>query len=240
GRLLASALDYDATLSRVAELAAHSAADFCIIAVVEGEEVRRQQVAHADPERLGLTRELLRFPLDRWPPHLPVQAREGWRSMRVPEMSDAVPEATPRGEEHVRILKALGCRSLMAVPLLARGRLLGTVLFVSARRSYDEGDLVVAERLAHLAALEMDNARLYAEARQAILARDRVLAIVAHDLRDPLSTISMSAELLLDESFPESQRKLHAQVIRRSAKRMNRLIEDLLDVVRTEADRLTL
>jgi signal transduction histidine kinase len=128
----------------------------------------------------------------------------------------------------------------MAVPLLARDRLLGVVLFVSSSRTYGDGDVALAERLVQLAALEVDNARLYREAQQALRARDRVLGIVAHDLRNPLNTINMSAALLLDPAFSEVQRTRQAQMIQRSVKRMDRLIQDLLDIARIEADRLNL
>ncbi len=240
GSFLASSLDYEETLAAVANLAVRSLADFCIIDIVEGGEVKRLQVAHADPERADLTRQLLRYPLDRGRPHMSLAAIEARKTVLVSEMSEAVLDALAQGEEHRRILDALRPRSFMAVPLLARDRLLGVVLFVSSSRSYGDGDVVLAERLVQLAALEVDNARLYREAQQALQARDRVLGIVAHDLRNPLHTINMSAALLLDPAFSEVERARQARMIQRSVQRMDRLIQDLLDIARIEADRLNL
>ncbi|HET8654332.1 MAG TPA: ATP-binding protein [Longimicrobiaceae bacterium] len=238
--LLASSLDYQETLRGVAELAVRWLADLCIVDIVEGGEIKRLEAVHADPEQAELTRELLRFPLDRRRPHLSRRAIETRRSVLVPEVSAEALDSIAQGEEHWRILAALRPRSFMAVPLLARDRLLGVVLFVSSSRTYDERDLAFAERITRLAGLAVDNARLYREARQALLARDRVLGIVAHDLRDPLNAVAMSANLLLDESFTAAQHARQAQMILRSVGRMNRLIQDLLDVARIEAGKLSL
>src|SRR5690606_41677118 len=105
---------------------------FCVVDVVEDEEIKRVQVAHADPAQAALARELLRFPLDRRRSHMSLQALETGKPVLVAEVSEDFLEATTQGEEHRRILEALHPRSFMAVPLLARDRLLGVVLFVSS------------------------------------------------------------------------------------------------------------
>src|SRR5690606_33850925 len=119
---------------------------YCVIVIVEEGEVKRLHVAHADPGKAALTQELVRFPLDRRRPHLSLTAMETEKPVLVTEVADSHLEALSQGEEHRRILEALQPRSFMAVPLLARGRLLGVVLFVSSSRSYDADDLAVAER----------------------------------------------------------------------------------------------
>ena len=83
-------------------------------------------------------------------------------------------------------------------------------------------------------------ARLYDEARQAVDAREEVLKIVSHDLRNPLSTVSMSAQLMLETPLPEPLRVKQLTVIQRSTERMNRMIQDLLDVAKFEAGRLSI
>jgi signal transduction histidine kinase len=240
GNLLASSLDYEETLATVAELAVRSLADFCVIDVIEEGELKRLQVAHADPGKNRLTQELLRFPLDRERNHPSLRAVDTREPVLVPEVTDALLDSLAQAGEHRAIIAALRPRSIMAVPLLAREHVLGVVLFVASDRSFDRTDLELAMKLVHLAALEVDNARLYREAQRALEARDRVLGIVAHDLRNPLNVIVMSGELLLDDLIPEVKRDEQVRVILRSAKRMNRLIQDLLDVARIEADRLYL
>src|SRR5690606_34018274 len=102
GKLLASSLDYEETLAGVAELAVRFIADFCIIDLLEDGAIRRQQAAHADPLKAGLTRELLRFPLDRSRPHLSREALETGKSVLVPEVSDQLLRQMTQNEEHRR------------------------------------------------------------------------------------------------------------------------------------------
>jgi signal transduction histidine kinase len=238
--LLASSLDYDKTLAAIAQLAVRSLADFCVIDLVEDETIRRAQVAHADPGHAELTAELLNFPLDRERPHMSLRVLESGESVLVPDATADVLESHSQSPEHLRIIQALQPRSIMAVPLRARGRLLGVALFVSSSRNYDVDDLALAERFGRIAALEVDNARQYRGARQAVAARDRVLGIVAHDLRNPLNTIVMAAELLSYLDLPAEKRDHQIDVILSSARRMNRLIQDLLTIATIEADRMPL
>lgn len=98
-------------------------------------------------------------------------------------------------------------------------------------------DAVVVSQLARLAAGALENVRLYLAAQRATRAREDVLAVVSHDLRNPLHTIGLSASLL-EEVFPDSLPEAALQqthVIQRAVKRANTLIQDLLDVSRIEA-----
>jgi signal transduction histidine kinase len=125
------------------------------------------------------------------------------------------------------------------VPLPASGRLIGalTVMIAESGRRYGPDDLTLVLELARRAALAVENARLFHEAQQATRARDDMLGIVAHDLRNPLSTILMASELLLDEAQAPERALAREQIemLRRAATSMNQLIEDLLDVKRTES-----
>jgi signal transduction histidine kinase len=85
---------------------------------------------------------------------------------------------------------------------------------------------------------QMALSRMYDDARRAIDAREEVLKIVSHDLRNPLNTISMSAGLMLEVTVAEEQRVQQLSMIKRAGERMNRLIQDLLDVAKLEAGRL--
>jgi signal transduction histidine kinase len=127
----------------------------------------------------------------------------------------------------------------MATPLVSGGKLLGVIALLSAKpsRVYGVEDMRLANEIAQRAALAVENARLYRAAQRAIQDRDDVLGIVAHDLRSPLGTILMQAHVLRRRA-PERERK-PPERIERAATRMNRLIQDLLDVARVEAGRLT-
>ena len=233
-------IDYGETLAAVAELALRSLADVCIIDVIENGELRRVHVAHANPAMADIARRLLRYPLDPRRPHLALKALATRRPVFIPEVTERMLDSFSQSEEHRRLIRALHPRSLMAIPLIARGRVLGTALYVSERRAFGKADLVHAGMLARLAAIELDRARLYVEAQRALEARDRVLGVVAHDLRNPLNVISICGGLLLDPSLPEIYRERQVRLILRSAERMDRLIGDLLDVTRIEADQLLL
>jgi signal transduction histidine kinase len=139
------------------------------------------------------------------------------------------------------LLRELDPKSMMAVPLRGRDRLLGGLLFISSTetRRYGPGDLDLAKELALRAALAIDNARLYETARRATQLRDDLLGIVAHDLRNPLSAILMQAARLHRRGAgPERRDRKPVDAIERAAGRANRLIQDLLDVTRMEAGRL--
>ena len=130
--------------------------------------------------------------------------------------------------------------SAIIAPLMGHSGLFGTLTFIS-RRPYSRDDLVLATDVALRAAIALDNARLYREATQAARARDDVLAVVSHDLRNPLNAVQMSATFLLDllatpGTTPPFEQQLKA--INRAATRANRLIGDLLDVSRIEAGTL--
>lgn len=238
--VLASSLDYEETLAAVAQLAVRSLADFCVIDVVQDGEIRRLQATHADPDKAALMRELLEFPLDRGRPHLSLEALDKGTPLLVPEVTEAMLESVTQGPEHRRVLKALQPRSLIVLPMIARERVIGVMLCVSSSRSYEEDDLALAERLARLASLEVENAEHHRDLQRALRERDRVLGVVAHDLRNPLNVIAMSAELLRDLPLSEERRVRQLGVILDSATRMDRLIQDLLDVARMEGDRLQL
>jgi signal transduction histidine kinase/CheY-like chemotaxis protein len=139
---------------------------------------------------------------------------------------------------------ALGARSIMVVPLVARGRTLGVLTFVicDLTRRYTERDLPLVQDVARRAAMAIDNARLYEAAQRAIGAREDLLAVVSHDLRNPLSSIVFAAALLL-ESAPQAERRAgrkQIEAIRRGAARMERMIGDLLDMSSIDAGHLSI
>src|SRR5439155_23638610 len=118
----------------------------------------------------------------------------------------------------------------------------GALTFATAAsgRRFSSLDLAFAEEIGHRAALAIDNARLYQHAKKATHTRDELIAAVSHDLKNPLATIVTTAELLARSEAPDEKRRRWVESLRRSAEAMKHLIEDLLDIARIEAGRLTI
>jgi PAS domain S-box-containing protein len=239
GAILASSLDYETTLASVAALTVPELADWSVVYIRESDgTVRRLEIAHADPGLRDLLPELLTYPLDPRSPHPVFTVLETGKPEVMRDVGDAFIAALSQSERHRQIYQALGMKSLMVVPLVARGQISGAMGFVSARHRYGTDELSLAQDLATLAGLAVDNARLYGDAQAAVRARDDLLAVVSHDLGNPLSAIRIGTSLLL-RTLPESEHGSggwqHLEFIRQSVLQMENLINDLLDVKRIEA-----
>ncbi|HVG21246.1 MAG TPA: PAS domain S-box protein, partial [Blastocatellia bacterium] len=251
GGVLAGSLDYEATLANVARLTVPRLADWCGVEMVEEDgHSRPLAVAHSDPAKVEFARELSR----RYPPDpdapigVPNVLRTG-KSEFYPEVSDEMLAAVARDEEHLKLIRELGMKSAMVVPLVARGRTHGTITLVAAEsgRRYDKADLALAEDLASRAAFAVDNARLYreahrarAEAEEANRAKDEFLATVSHELRTPLNAIVGWAHMLRHNKFDEPTTERALETIERNSRSQARLIEDILDVSRIITGKLRL
>jgi PAS domain S-box-containing protein len=240
--LAATTLDLEETLSRIARIAVRDLADVCIVDLIDHDGLtRRLRVAGRDPSMARLCDVLQQIPMDRERQDRSRTTLEtkGPIVMRRPSPEDI--EALSQTDDHLRALKAIDLQSVMVVPLLAHGKLLGTIVLMSVTpsRVYEPADMRVAQELANRAALAIENARLYRTAQRAIQMRDEVLRIVAHDLRGPLAVIVIEAGLLRRRGpEPERRSTTSAEAIKSAAARMNRLIQDFLDVARMEAGRL--
>ncbi|WNG45510.1 PAS domain S-box protein [Archangium minus] len=245
GEILSSSLDFERTLSRVAQLAVQSLADWCIVYLCEEGQVRRSEVAHRMPGKQELAAALRGLPLNMsQTPFL----RELWRSREPVLLSHVSAEllsSTTQNAEHLVLLQQLAPRSLLGVPLVVNERFFGALVFIASDsgRIYTEGDLEFARRLGRLASLAVENARLYQAARSATQARDDVLGIVAHDLRSPLNSIVLGIQALRRRArgtLGDAPSVEALDSLLSSAQRMGRLVEDLLDVVRLEAGQLSI
>jgi PAS domain S-box-containing protein len=239
GRTLTSSLEPAITLETAAHLVVPALADLFMADVVGGDGVcERQVVVFGDSAKQRRLAE----------PMKALRPRAGWQTAQARAIASSEPmllsEApSPLGPEmaederdrgHANFLRSAGIRSLMVVPFSARGKVHGalTLAITDSDRRYSPMDLNLALDLASRVGLAVDNARLYEDAQKAVAARDDILALVSHDLRNPLNVITTNAQVLLrgpargDEGAP--MRK-SVESMARSAQRMNRLIQDLLD-----------
>ncbi|HZK76420.1 MAG TPA: ATP-binding protein [Candidatus Kapabacteria bacterium] len=173
--LLASSLDYEKTLTRVAELAVPRIADWCAVDIVNTKgEIERLAVAHIDPKKIRFVHQIEK----KYPPDpnastgVPEVIRTG-KSEFYPNIPQEMLDAAAIDDEHLRIIRELALVSAIVVPLVAQEKIFGAITFVAAesKRHYTEADLAVAEDLGRLAGLAIANAGLYRKAQDEIKER---------------------------------------------------------------------
>jgi PAS domain S-box-containing protein len=241
---LAQAVTDEAVLGRIARLAVPELADLCAVARVDGERLAGRVVAEAADEDLAAAwRALVEGPGDGPAAKVFGRVLRDGQPEVVPAVRGSRPAGAPDAETRA-LLQRLGLRSFLAVPLREHGRIVGALALATARsrRVLELDDLAFVEELGRRCAVALENARLLHEARADAERRDRVLAFVSHDLRNPLSTVLLGASRLagLDVPGPEGERvRAASDQIRRSVDRMRRLIDDLLDAAAVESGQLT-
>lgn len=234
---LATLVDFESTLRKVAGLAVPAFADWCIVHMKEPDgSLRRLAVTHADRDRGARSQEqeeLLLSLLDT--PALPLSTAGAGESVILPTLPDETLQAAAAGdEEQLRLVRGLGLKSYLSVPIRMREQELGVISFVAAEsgRSYSAADLRLAEDLAHRAAIAIDNARLYSELKEAGRRKDEFLAMLAHELRNPLAPIRNALQIMKMPGANASTIEQARQMTERQVQHMVRLVDDLLDVSR--------
>ncbi|MBX3444872.1 MAG: PAS domain S-box protein [Planctomyces sp.] len=233
---LGTVIDVDSTLSMVARLSVPAFADWCVVDILEADDsLRRVAAAHADPQKLKLAEDLhRRYPTGR-------DAGYGvWKIVRtgeaelVEDINDEMLSRTIREADHLAMIREVGPRSYIGVPLAVRGRTLGVIRFLTSEsgRRFGPAELAVARDLADRAAVAIENARLYEALRDADRRKDVFLAMLAHELRNPLAPMRNALEILkLSERDPAAAREAR-EIAERQVQSLSRMVDDLLDVSR--------
>lgn len=244
GAVLSSSLDYEKTLADVAQLSVPRLADWCAVDIAdERGRLRRISVAHEDPEKIEIVTQIQeRYPPKRDAPRGAYRVLETGEAELYERIDSQLTETAIQSPEHGRMIRSLGLRSLMIVPLTSRSRTFGTLTFASAEsnRHYTRADLEFAQQLANRAAVAIDNARLYREARIATEARDLFMATLSHEMRTPMTSILGWVRMLRSEHADPDTMSLGLESIERSARVQARLVDDLLDVSRIITGKLRL
>ncbi|HSU15386.1 GAF domain-containing sensor histidine kinase [Longimicrobium sp.] len=243
--LLDASLDYQTTFQKLARLVVPALADYCLIDEAEpGGGLRRIARAHVDPEK-----EKILYTNTYHPPvseeedlsrHPVLRVIRTGLPLLVADFTTEMVEVIAHDDDHRGRLAQLDLRSYIIAPLAARGRVLGAITLAASAESgrrYRATDVALAEEVARRAALAIDNARMYTLAQEAIRAREAVLAVVSHDLRNPLASILLNATMLLDmtpDGTLDPWMDDNLRQIVGSVEQTNRLITDLLDVARME------
>ncbi|MBD2114059.1 MULTISPECIES: PAS domain S-box protein, partial [Cyanophyceae] len=249
--VLASSLDYQTTLEKVAQLTVPKLADWCTVHIVEENGAIDQiAVAHVDPAKLEWAHQIRdKYPLDTNAERGAALTLRTGQPDLVPEIPDELLVHAAKDPEHLEILRQVGFSSVMTVPLRTQDRIIGVISFISAEsgRRYTTADLQLAEELAHRASLAIENAQLYQAAQRdrtkaeaANRIKDEFLAVLSHELRSPLNPILGWARILRSRQLDAAKTDQALETIERNAKLQAQLIEDLLDVSRILQGKLTL
>ena len=225
---LSTLFDARSTFQRVAGLAVPFLADWCAVDLADDKGVlHREAIAHDNAEKIDRLADLL----------APDSASNGpcdsaavWRSGR----SQWVCDTDAKDDASRRALREAGLKACVAVPLRASGKVLGVLTLASthAGRPCSPADLTVAEDFADRAAIAIENARLYAEVREGDRRKDEFLAMLAHELRNPLAPIRNALSILRLRHGDAATLERCKEMMERQLEHLVRLVDDLLDVSR--------
>ena len=233
---LAELTDSNSTLQKVAGLAVPFFADWCAVDVQDADgSVRRLAITHRDPARVRLAHELFRrYPPRPSDPHGVAKVLRTGESEWAPSIPDEMLLALAHDDEHLRAARQMALKSSICVPLRSRGRTLGALTFATAEsgRVYHATDVAAAEDLAHRAVIAIESASVLAALKEADRRKDEFLAMLAHELRNPLAPIRNAVQIFRAKGPPAPELQWATEVIDRQAHQMTRLVDDLLDVSR--------
>jgi signal transduction histidine kinase/CheY-like chemotaxis protein len=240
-------MDYERNLTILARLSLPKLGEWCAIDIVQENDkgtmaLRRITSQHRDPHMQTILTEMdRRYPHLRDAPAGPANVVRTGQKELINVASDDIIASLAEDEEHLQMLRQLGFRSVMIVPLMARGRRLGAMSFYSSKdRQFDMTDLDLAEDLTRRAAYYVDNAQLYQQVRAADRRKDEFLATLAHELRNPLAPIMNAFEILRKRVGDHPDLDPLHETVRRQIQHLVRLINDLVDVSRITRGKIAL
>ena len=242
GEKLASSFGSGEVLQNVADLAVPVLADGCILENRLGNGFLAGAAAHKDAEIEEILDDIglagVRIPA-KTHPLTEILAKPS----PVVLQSDAASRLleTSANPAYLKAMKAMNPNSALFLPLVAREQLIGALTLFRTKGSFDGDDLGFAEDLARLAALALDNARLHDTVRASLRAREEIVGVVSHDLRNPVAAVKMLSRTLLrppESGAPPAHETI--ELISQAAEQMDALIRDLLDVNRLDAGKLAI
>ncbi len=261
--LLASSLDYEATLQRVAAITVPLLADYCMFDLVKEESqytFERVALAHSDPQKEALIRKIDCSYQPEVHFHPLTQVLNSGEPELVTEITPTMLQALAYDPEYLALLQTLNPHSIMSVPLMIRDYKIGVLTLgcSDSGRHYETKDLVIAKEVARRAAISVDNARLFEEAQKSLsnqkeldYLKDLFMSMVGHELRTPLTSIRAYAQMIqltlvkqIEAAACEQAQTAQAKSLRsveniiRQTYRMNEMIKQLLDFSRVQGQKM--
>lgn len=236
---LSKTVDYQERLQIMADSIVPKFADVCIVSILEDNELRFKAISAENAEDLQFIKQLGRHLWSEVPPHHSLD--KIIRNQLTTLIKDVKTELLDLSGLPVDLrwrLEKLKFRSLVSVPLVSKGHTVGliTLGMSNSQRLYTEAQMPFLKEIADQCAIAVENAKLYVQAQQAVDSRELVLSIVSHELRNPVATIDMAAQVLStpDRLSPEKYANIIGR-IRNSTYLMSRMISDLLDFSKMQA-----
>ena len=239
GEALASSFGSGEVLHHVVTLAVPTLADGAILENRSDDGFSAGATAHSDP-RVSESLERIATGEVRRPPEghpLTEILRTRTRVLIQPDAATAIISRSASAM-YIEAIKAVNPMAALFVPLVARGQLIGALSLFRSDRLFDNDDVLFAEDLGRLAALALDNSRLHEAVRVSLRAREEMVGVVSHDLRNPVAAVKMLSRAILTESGNDTKSSESLSLIAQAAELMDTLIRDLLDLTRIDAGKL--
>ncbi|WP_052518775.1 ATP-binding protein [Archangium violaceum] len=247
---LAELHDETHTLERVARLAVPQLGQWCLVDRVDDVgQLHRAAWVHQEPARQELLRELAELTAPDWSSLQPtVRVLSTGGPLLADEALAALRHAGDSGARYPELLRRLGTRTAIALPISVRGQTLAALLLVSDTPGFQYGphELALARELARRASVAMDNARLYRQSQEAVRLREDFLSVASHELHTPLTPLRLHLQTLqralATRGDGAGTGRLMTKVDKALAqeRRLSQLVDDLLDVSRLTSGRLRL
>lgn len=244
-KILSSSLDYQKTLNTVAELAVPHIADWCAIDILEDNgKVKQVAIVHKNPKKVKWAKELRKKqPVD------PSDSQSGFgkilktgESIIYPVITEDMLRAMITDPKQLKLALKIGFKSVMMVPIFSKNKPIGAITFVTTetKRYYNEADLLMAEELATRASVAIENAKLFQNSQEAITVRDDFISVASHELKTPVTSVKMFAQVLKkhSEQIGDKQAVRHLSKMDQQIDKLTELIYDLLNVSKIQAGRM--
>jgi PAS domain S-box-containing protein len=246
---LAASLDFRETLQRLATLMVRDLATWCTVTVRnEAGAFVRVAAAHRDPKKAPLIAEVLeKYQASGVQGAALNKLMMSEHSQFNPAVTDQALMKLAHDERHFTLMRELGTTSSLVAPIRGREQVHGKIAFMRGEGTdpFTEDDLRTAEELGRRAGIAIDNAVLYLEAQKAVAARDAFLSIASHELKTPLTSLTIQTQLRQrqlgrGQTFTTAALLKMAEGDARQLDRLTRLIDDMLDISRIASGKLTI
>jgi PAS domain S-box-containing protein len=261
-RILSSSIDYQTTLRNVVKAVVPLLGELCIVQIVDVDGiVQSVEYSCSIPEKEPLVKEgISRFLSRSGGPTFIAEVIRSNRSSLIRDISKNIFFESSKDQGFKTLVEKIGVKSILVSPLSYHGQIRGAIALstLSINHAYDQRDLTLHEEFARRASMAIENARLYKEAQDAIFTRDEFLSVASHELKTPLTSLSLHLQILM-RSIQKNIANLHLKdpktietvpvsiaVVKLvencevQSKRLAVLLDELLDLTRIHLGRMDL